>query len=167
MKVYRNCMEKNIVNNNFDSFLNEFPLKEAVLIEWNFNEILNQVTLVSDVIDWTLPRGRRKFLKTTFFEVSDYKHRLSRPNYMKKFGPNYSSQTPYTVLIYDIEIFKTKKRPRLSIDFGSSFGQIEFNFLHLEYSSRIGKGIKEIQTGWVYKDIDNGKEFEFTSPFEN
>lgn len=151
-----------------DDYFRNNSFLECVLIKYELDTKFNTFTLISDYINWDLPEGEREFRRLFFKEVRNYS-RLTGKDNRAVLEPNYfsSEDTPETILFQNINLSGPNENYfKIVIEANYNFGSIEFEFMELEESKKIGIGRQISNYEWVYNDKVDNHEFSFNDPFK-
>lgn len=151
-----------------NDYFKKNSLLECVLIKYEIDINRNTFTLITDSINWSLPEGEREFKKLLFKKVRAFR-RLTRENSRVEFEPNLFSaeNTSEIILIQKIVLsVSIDSFFKIVIKMNYNFGSIEFEFMELQESKKIGLGKQVSDHEWVYIDKFDNHEFSFNDPFK-
>lgn len=151
---------------NVKDFFSDSGYHESVLISYNFNLTSGCFSMVTDIINWNLPRGEREFRKTVFYGVNEYNEQLINNLRIGTAGMQFKSKDyRRTVILQDVSVNVLNDYYSVILNYGVNFGCINFQFTSVEFEKKIGRGEK-VKGEWVYQDIKSKENFDFYKPFD-
>jgi hypothetical protein len=161
MKVYN--------ENNIQELLAKNPFDSSVILEYRFLKNEGEFIWVSVPVDWTMPRGQRKFIKLVFEQVQNFEHLFPKEpeNHFLPSGTTFlASDFPGT---YESETAILggggDRIYTLCIELPYLLGQIKFEFQKCRFQQKIGLGKQIGVNKWEYHDTETGEVFSFEEPF--